>query len=100
MNDDLQPLPINSLDLSLEVTRAIESNGNGHMPLLSDTARGLMDAPTSFMPSSPPISQGLSVPPVIIQPPSIKDDLMLASVMRQAQMGLFALPGREQSLVH
>lgn len=90
LNGDLLPLPINSIDLSLEVTRAIESNGNGHMPLLPDTLTGLADTPTSYMPSSPPPTT---------QPPAVMDDSMLASMMRQAQIGLFALPGREKSLV-
>ncbi len=53
-NGDLQPLPMEALDLSLEVTRAIEANGNGHMSLLADTPRGLVDVPTSSVPSSPP----------------------------------------------
>ena len=54
VNGDLQPLPMQALDLALEVTRAIEANGNGHMPLLADTPRGLADIPTSSVPSSPP----------------------------------------------
>src|SRR2546421_224803 len=99
LNGDLRPLPIDSLDLSLEVTRAIETNGNGHMPLLSDIPRALIDTPTSSMPSSPPISRVLPVPPMIIQAPSIKDDSVLEAVMQQAQVGLFVLPGRENSLV-
>jgi hypothetical protein len=99
LNGDLQPLPINSLDLSLEVTRAIESNGNGYMPLLPDTLTRLVDTPTSYMPSSPPTSGVLPIAQLNIRPPSINDDSMLASVMNQAQMGLFALPGRDESLV-
>jgi len=94
LNGDLRPFPIDSLDLSLEVTRAIESNGNGHMPLLPNSPTALIDIPTSFMPSSPPISQAIPALPRIGQPPSIKDDSVLESVMRQAQLGLFALPGR------
>jgi hypothetical protein len=54
VNGDLQPLPMQALDLALEVTRAIEANGNGHMSLLADTPRGLADIPTSSVPSSPP----------------------------------------------
>jgi len=100
LNGDLRLLPIDSLDLSLEVTRAIETNGNGQMPLLSNTPTALIDTPTSSMPSSPPISRVLPVPPMLIQAPSVKDDSVLETVMRQAQMGLFALPGREKSLVH
>ncbi|HWS85257.1 MAG TPA: hypothetical protein VN207_13465, partial [Ktedonobacteraceae bacterium] len=100
LNGELRPFPLDSLDLSLEVTRAIESNGNGHMPLLPNSPTALIDIPTSFMPSSPPISQAIPVLPRIGRPPSIKDDLVLESVMRQAQWGLFALPGREKSLIH
>jgi hypothetical protein len=46
---------------------------------------------------SPSMSSPLSGPPVLpvtVCPPAIKDDLMLAETMRQAQMGLFALSGR------
>jgi len=99
-NGDLRLLPIDSLDLSLEVTRAIETNGNGQMPLLSSSPIALIDIPTSSMPSSPPISQTIPALLGTGQPPSIKGDLVLEAVMRQAQLGLFALPGREKSLIY
>jgi hypothetical protein len=99
-NGDLQPLPIHSPDLSLEVTRAIESNGNGYMPILPDTLTGLADTPTSSMPSSPPRLGVSSLLPLTIQQPPVNDDSALVSVMHQAQIGIFALLGREKSLVH
>jgi len=33
-----------------------------------------------------------------MSPPPVKDDLMLAKIMQQAQMGLFVLSGREGNL--
>jgi hypothetical protein len=97
---DLLPLPMDSLGLSLEVTRAIESNGNGYMPILPDTLTGLADTPTSSMPSSPPRLGVSSLLPLTIQQPPVNDDSALVSVMHQAQIGIFALLGREKSLVH
>jgi hypothetical protein len=96
LNGDLQPLSINSLDLSLEMARAIESNGNGYMPLLPASPTAFMDTPTSSMPSSPPISSGL---PMLSQVSVINDDSGLEAAKQQAQMGLFVLPGREKGLV-
>jgi hypothetical protein len=55
-----------------------------------------MDTPTSSMPSSPPISSGL---PMLSQVSVINDDSGLEAAKQQAQMGLFALPGREKDLV-
>jgi hypothetical protein len=96
LNGDMWPLSIGSLDLSLEAARAIESNSNGHMPLLPAFPTALMDTPTSSMPSSPPISSGL---PMLSQTSVINDDIGLESAKHQAQMGLFVLPGREQGLI-
>jgi hypothetical protein len=63
LNGDLRPLQIGSLDLSFGVPRAIESNGNGQMPLVLASPTILVDTPTSSMPSSPPVSP---VAPVVI----------------------------------
>jgi hypothetical protein len=60
-HDDLRPLQIGSLDLSLNANRAIEANGNGQMPLCLASPTTLVDTPTSSMPSSPPVSSALSV---------------------------------------
>jgi hypothetical protein len=56
LTGDLRPLFVDSLNLSLELTRPIESNGNQQMPLLVASPTVLVDAPTSCMPSSPPVS--------------------------------------------
>jgi hypothetical protein len=56
LNGDLRPLFVDSLNLSLELTRPIESNGNQQMPLLLASPTVLVDGPTSSMPSSPPVS--------------------------------------------
>src|SRR5260370_24917994 len=99
-NGDLMPLPMDTLNLPLQSSRARAASRNGQksttpapLPPLMDTPilsmssplPALMDTPTSSM-SSP-----LPVPPLASQPPSIKDDPLLEEVMRQAQMGLFAL---------
>ena len=94
LNGDLQPMPIDVLDPSFAVTRAIESNGNGSTPLSPDSPTVLVDTPTSYVPSTPPLSSDRSTLPVNIQPPAVKDDAMLEAMMRQAQLGLFTLPGR------
>jgi len=86
-NDDSQSLFMDTLNLPLQLTEARESNKNGHMLPLAPPPTAWMDTPTASMPSSLPAT---------IQPPSIKDDSMLESVMQQAQMGLFALSGRSE----
>jgi hypothetical protein len=93
-NGDLQPVPIDVLDPSFTVTRAIESNDNRSIPLPPDSPTVLGNTPTSYIPSTPPLSSDRSTLPVDIQPPAIKDDAKLELIMRQAQLGLFALPGR------
>jgi hypothetical protein len=87
---------IASFNLPLQPTEARGSNKSGR------TVFPLAFPPMAEMGASPPsLSSPLSgspVLPVTVCPPAIKDDLVLADTMRQAQMGLFVLPGRERSL--
>jgi len=95
--DDLLPLPIDSLNLPFELAEARESTNSGQMPLLAPPPIASTDIPISFTPF-PPL-----VPPVIsltTQPPAIKNDPLLREVMRQAQTGLFVVLGREKSLTN
>jgi hypothetical protein len=86
LNGSLRPLSVDSLDLSLGMPRAIESNGNGYMPLLPASPAALMDTPTSSMPSSPLRSSGL---PMLSQVSAINENSGLEAAKQQAQMGLY-----------
>jgi len=85
-NSGLRSLLMDSPNLPLQLTEAGGSNNNGQMPPLAAPLTGLIDAPT--------ISMSFSQLEPTVDPPSIEDDPMLGSMMRQAQMGLFALSGR------
>jgi hypothetical protein len=61
LNSDVEPLQIGSPDLSLGIPRAIESNGNAQRPLVLASPTALVDAPSSSVPSSPPVSSASSV---------------------------------------
>ena len=86
-NGDLVPLPMDTLSLPLQSSRARAAKRNGQMPTTPALLPALMDTPIPPILASPALS-------VTADPPSIKDDPVLEAVMRQAQMGLFALPGR------
>jgi hypothetical protein len=76
-------------------TQARGSNKHGQVGVLVSPPMVQMENVLS------PRGSALSETPgalVTIGPPAINDDLLLAKAMEQAQMGLFALPGRERSL--
>jgi hypothetical protein len=85
-NSGLQSLLMDSPNLPLQLTEAGGLDNNGQMLPLAAPLTALIDAPTIPMSSS-------QLEPTV-DPPTIEDDPMLGVVMRQAQTGLFALPGR------
>jgi hypothetical protein len=93
-NGDLESRPTASLNLPVQPTEAGASNHNGHTlpPVPPSTA--LVETPTTSLPSSHSLSPVL---PAAVRPPFIKDDPVLEAIMRQAQMGLFVLLGREST---
>jgi hypothetical protein len=90
-NGDLVPLPMDTLNLPLQSSRARAAIRNGQKPTTPAPSAALMDSLIPSMSSPLPV---IPVPPLAIQPPSIKEDPLLEEVMRQAQMGLFALSRR------
>jgi hypothetical protein len=95
--DDLQPFPMDALNPPLQLIEARESNKHAQMFPLAVPPIALIDTPISSL-SSPSL-----MPPVAslpIRPPSTKEDLLLGEVMRQAQMGLFIVLGREKRLTN
>jgi hypothetical protein len=117
-NGDLQPLPMD-VSLPFQPNGAGTPNTNGQSQLSFAQPMGQMDTPIpsppsllpawieSSIPSTPsplpawmedplPSPQPLSSAiPLAIQPPSLREDPVLEEAMRQAQMGLFALSGRQ-----
>ena len=85
-NGILQSLLMDSINLPPQLTAARDSNRNGQMLPLAAAPTALMDIPTLSMSPLPLASA--------VCPPLIEDDPMLEGIMRQAQMGLFALKGR------
>ncbi len=92
-NSSLLPLSMDALNLPLQQ----ELKEHGQMPPFAASPTAWMGASTPSIPYTPPV---LPVLPLAVQPPSIKDDPMLEEVMRQAQMGLFILSGREKSVTN
>jgi len=90
-NGDLVPLPMDTLNLPLQSSRARAAIRNGQKPTIPALSAALMD---SLIPSMSSPLLVVPVPPLAIQPPSIKEDPLLEEVMRQAQTGLFALSRR------
>ncbi len=90
-NGDLVPLPMDTLNLPPQSSRARAATKNGQKPTTPAPSAALMDSLIPSMPSPLPI---VPVPPLAIQPPSIQEDPVLEEVMRQAQTGLFALSRR------
>jgi len=85
-NSGLQSLLMDSPNRPLQLTEAGGSDNNGQILPLAAPLTALIDAPSmSVSPSQLEPTVG---------PPAIEDDPMLGAVMRQAQMGLFALSGR------
>jgi hypothetical protein len=85
-NNIFRPPLMDSLNQPHRLTEARDSNKDGQMSLLANSPTPLRDTPTQFMPSSHLLPEA----PL----PSVEDDPMLGTVMRQAQMGLFTLPDR------
>jgi hypothetical protein len=95
--DDFLPLPMGVLNPPLQLIEARESNKHMQLFPLAVPPIALIDTPISSI-SSPSL-----MPPVVslpIRPPSTKEDLLLGEVMRQAQMGLFVVLGREKRLTN
>ena len=95
--DDFLPLPMGVLNPPLQLIEARESNKHMQLFPLAVPPIALIDIPISSI-SSPSL-----MPPVVslpIRPPSTKEDLLLGEVMRQAQMGLFIVLGREKRLTN
>ncbi len=85
-NNIFRPPLMDSLNQPHRLTETRDSNKDGQMSLLANSPTPLRDTPTQFMPSSHLLPEA----PL----PSVEDDPMLGTVMRQAQMGLFTLPDR------
>jgi hypothetical protein len=90
--DELLPWSMHSLNLPLQLPEAGESNQYGQMLPFAAPPMASPDISTLFSPFVTPVVS------LAIQPPSTKDDPLLGEVMRQAQMGLFIVLGREKGL--
>ena len=90
----LQSQPMDAFNLPLQPTEARASNKNGQTPLLAFAPTAEME--TSPLSISSPLAESPNLPRSVC-PPAIKDDPMLATMMRQAQVGLFVLLEREKS---
>lgn len=93
------PLSMDSLDLPPDLTKAIEERATPAPSLPPDNLELVQDYKTEPEPEEDhaTIQELSSPPPTEVNAPSIKDDPVLETVMRQAQEGLFILQGREKS---
>ena len=96
-DNDLLPLSMDALNLPLQPIETRESNKHTQILPLIAPSMTLMDSPISSMSSLSLMQPVVSLP---VRPPSTKDDLLLGEVMRQAQMGLFVVLGREKHLTN
>jgi hypothetical protein len=89
-DEDRLPLAKNSLNLPAQLIVTRESNK--YRSVLTPPLIVELDTPTSYMPSLSRMRPVVSQP---THPPSTQNDPLLSEVMRQAQMGLFVVLGRE-----
>src|SRR5262249_17954634 len=92
---DMNPLPLDVFDLPQNTNPALGPEQTPDQPVPTTMPENLafMMEDTAQMAITPPPAS----PPPVVRPPDVADDPILENVMRQAQLGLFVVPGQDNN---
>jgi hypothetical protein len=96
---NMNPLPLDTFDLAHDTPRSREAEHTADRPVPTTIPENL--APTAKIDSSPATPMPNILPSAApetlpVQLPDVTDDPVLENVMRQAQLGLFIIPGHKK----